>query len=151
MKPVRKLHRRTFLSLVCGPVFGLGALALVAGEAKALQSGCSDSDPSDASGNGRKCNRSSGCSDNDSGSNADMAGNGRSCRLPARSGCSDSDSGPGADIAGNGRRCGARAGCTDSDPGEHGDPEGEGRHCRRPSNGCTDADSSDSIGRGRRC
>ena len=150
MKPSRTLRRRNFLGMVAGGIVATGALATVSGQARA-QSSCSDSDPSDASGNGRKCNRSSGCSDNDSGGNADIAGNGRSCRQPARSGCSDSDSGPQADIAGNGRRCGARAGCTDSDPGEHGDPEGQGRSCPRPSTGCTDSDSADSAGRGRRC
>ena len=108
MKPTRPISRRSFFALVAGPIVGVGALAMVSGQARAFQSGCSDSDAGDASGQGRKCNRSSGCTDNDSGANADIAGNGRSCGRPSPSGCSDSDSGANGDPAGNGRACAIR-------------------------------------------
>ena len=122
MKPTRKINRRSFLGTVAGGVAGAGALMAVSSEAFAMQ-GCTDSDPTDASGRGRRCR--SGCSDSDSGPNSDPVGNGRSCRRT--SGCSDSDSGPNSDPGGNGRSC--RRSCSDSDSGPNSDPVGRGRSC----------------------
>ena len=59
MKPTRKLNRRSFLGTVAGGIAGIGALAAVSGTTEASQYGCSD---------------------NDSGTNSDPGGNGRSCR-----------------------------------------------------------------------
>jgi hypothetical protein len=79
---------------------------------------CSDSDPYDPAGYGRRCG---GCSDSDP---YDPVGGGRSCG-GSYARCSDSDP---YDPGGYGRHCGGRPsyGCSDSDPY---DPGGRGRHC----------------------
>src|SRR5688572_15543472 len=127
MKPTRKISRRSFLGRVAGGALVGGAALTVLGEsAQAVQS---DNDPTDASGRGY-----TGVTDNDSGSNADRAGHGRS----RRSGLTDNDTGSNADAAGNGR--GRRtSGVTDNDTGSNADPAGNGRG--RRTTGLTDNDS----------
>ena len=104
MRRIRTYNRRSFLATVAGSA-AAGSLLLVSQEARA-QSGCSDSDPSDPGGNGRRCTRggtpSTGCSDRDSGSSGDPGGRGRHC---VSTGCSDSDP---SDPSGSGRNCGGR-------------------------------------------
>ena len=76
----------------------------------------------------------SGCTDSDTGSYSDPAGNGRCRRRVRRSGCTDSDTGRYSDPAGNGRcvrRRVRRSGCTDADTGRYSDPAGNGRCVRR--------------------
>jgi hypothetical protein len=112
MKPTRKLSRRSFLAAVAGTVAAAGAITVIATDAAEAQSGCTDSDSgsySDQAGNGRNCGgggggRRSGCTDSDSGRYSDPPGNGR-CRRRQRRSCTDSDSGRYADRAGAGRRC----------------------------------------------
>ena len=117
MKPMRRLHRRSFLGQVAGGVAAIGALGLVGGKARA-QTG-----------------PYTGITDTDSGSHADNAGHGRgpggnaSGNPPPvsnpQSGYSDSDSGANADPSGNGRRGRpVQTGITDNDPT---DPYGQGR------------------------
>ena len=101
MRKTRKISRRSFLASVAGSA-AAGSLLIVSQEA-AAQSGCSDSDPSDPLGQGRRCTGGGG----------------------ARSGCSDRDSGSSGDPGGNGRHC-VSTGCSDSDPT---DPGGSGRNC----------------------
>ena len=134
MKPQRALSRRSFLARVAGAGAAIGALASVAGRAKASRptataaprgdpagrgrgrTGESDGDPGDPAGYGRP---RTGCTDSDGGANSDPAGRGR-----CATGESDSDSGANADAAGRGR---PRTGITDSDSGAHGDSAGRGR------------------------
>ncbi len=100
----------------------------------------SDSDPSDAPGQGRGGHRGSGVSDNDP---SDAPGFGRGGRRYG--GASDSDP---SDAPGRGR--GYRAtGYTDNDPS---DGPGNGRGGYRPGyrTGVSDSDPRDSPGRGRR-
>lgn len=142
MTPRRRISRRSFLSLVAGSA-AAGSLATVSGSSHAeTAQGCTDRDPSpprgDPAGRGRNCRgttsptdtgRPSGCSDSDTGANADPGGRGRRCS-PASTGCSDSDSGANADPGGRGRRCSqVTTGCSDSDSGANADPGGRGRRC----------------------
>lgn len=194
MKTTRRLSRRSFLGQVAGGAVGAGALALVGAEPAQAQSGCSDSDSGtygDPGGNGRRCRPTSGvtdsdpsdaagdgqgraCTDRDTGRNADPVGRGRRCggrnwtgvtdsdsgayRDPANYGrggnraCTDRDSGRNSDPVGRGRRCGGRnwTGVTDSDSGAYRDPANYGRGRRN----CTDSDTgrnSDPVNGGRRC
>lgn len=101
MRRIRKFSRRSFLATVAGSA-AAGSLLVVSQEA-AAQGGCSDSDPSDPGGSGRRCsggNVRTGCSDRDSGGSADPGGHGRHC---VATGCSDSDP---SDPGGSGRNCG---------------------------------------------
>jgi hypothetical protein len=105
MRKIRRLNRRSFLATVAGSA-AAGSLLLVSPEARA-QSGCSDNDPSDPYGQGRRCSGGTartGCSDRDSGNGSDPGGQGRNC---VATGCSDSDP---SDPSGSGRNCGRRAG-----------------------------------------
>jgi hypothetical protein len=103
----RPMGRRSSMAMLGAGV--LGAVGLVAGTPQQAEAQCSDRDPYDPAGRGRRC--CSGVSDRDP---HDPAGCGRrSCR-----GISDRDP---HDPAGCGRRR-----CSDSDP--H-DPAGLGRHC----------------------
>ncbi len=102
------IDRRSFLGTVVGGT-AAGSLLLVSDDAKALQSGCSDSDPISRGG--------------------DPGGQGRNCANRPRTGCSDRDP---TDPGGAGRNCTA-TGCTDRDPT---DPSGSGRGCSA-SNGAT--------------
>ena len=72
MKSTRKLSRRSFLTRVAGgAVAAGGAMIMLSGEAQA-QVTDSDSGPrADAAGRGRGNNHIRGCTDNDSGSNAE--------------------------------------------------------------------------------
>jgi len=118
MKSLRRLNRRSFLRQVAGGATALGALGVIGGEARALQTG-----------------PHTGVTDTDSGSHADNADHGRgpggtSSGQPAQpqqgqTGYSDSDSGPNADPSGAGRR-GQRpqTGITDQDST---DSYGQGR------------------------
>jgi hypothetical protein len=109
MKNLRKLSRRSFMTrVVGGAVVGGGALAVLGGQAAAVQ--INDSDPSDPA------NRT-GLTDRDSG---DRAGNGQGTR---RRGCTDADTGPNSDAPGRGRGNGT----TDSDTGGNSDRPGCGR------------------------
>lgn len=79
----------------------LGAAALGAalnGCYRSIRPGCTDSDPYDRAGNGRRCGGAvvAGCTDNDP---RDPAGAGVRCGRPA---CTDRDP---YDGAGRGRRC----------------------------------------------
>lgn len=78
--------------------------------------GCTDRDPNDAPGRGRRC-APTGCTDNDPN---DAPGRGIRCRPR---GCTDNDPN---DAPGRGVRCGVRRSCTDSDPN---DAPGRGRRC----------------------
>jgi hypothetical protein len=134
MKPTRKLSRRSFLATVAGTVAAAGAITIVATDAAEAQSGCTDSDSgsyADQAGNGRRCGGGgrprTGCTDSDSGRYSDPAGRGRCRRRVRRSGCTDSDTGRHSDPAGNGR-CRRRS-CTDSDTGRYADRPGAGRRC----------------------
>jgi hypothetical protein len=106
MTPTRKLSRRSFLTSVTGAAAGGGAMLALSDTAFAFQtSGCSDADPTDPGGNGRRC-----------------------AQMP-RTGCSDSDP---TDPSGRGQRCGAgqqpgQTGVTDRDYGASSDPSGRGR------------------------
>jgi hypothetical protein len=110
MRKTRKFNRRSFLASVAGGAVA-GSMLTISGEAKAQ--GCSDSDPGDPLGHGRRCTGGgttrSGCSDRDSGNGADPGGHGRNC---VASGCSDNDP---TDPGGSGRNCGGnqRAGGSD--------------------------------------
>ena len=78
MAVARRINRRSFLGRVSGGILDLGAMGLVTGEARA-QSGCTDSDTgpdADPSNNDRRCTRRSGCSDRDAG---DPGGRGQHC------------------------------------------------------------------------
>ena len=104
MKPTRKLSRRSFLGRVAGgALVSAAAITVVTDEASA-QSGCSDADSGrygDPGGNGRRCRRPTGCSDRDP---SDPIGRGRRCGgRPA--GCTDRDTGRYSDPVGRGRRC----------------------------------------------
>lgn len=120
MRKLRKISRRSFLSTVAGGALS-GALLAVSDHARAAQ-GCSDSDPSDPIGRGRRCTYRprTGCSDRDP---TDPGGAGVRCTA---TGCSDSDP---TDPVGSGRRCrsgNVYSGCSDSDPT---DPGGRGVRC----------------------
>jgi hypothetical protein len=101
-----------------------GAIAIVAGEAKAQ---VTDHDPTDPSGHGR--GGGSGITDQDTGPGADPAGRGRGAGPRQGTGVSDSDTGAGADPVGHGRGRGGQqqTGVTDSDSGSLADPPGRGR------------------------
>lgn len=147
MRITRKFSRRSFLGQVAGGVGGGMALTALGATAVTAQ--------------GR-----SGCTDGDSGSKADPAGNGR-CSNRGRTGITDNDSGRYADPPGNGgRRHGTlgnneasgggrrRTGFTDGDSGANADPAGNGRGRRGRCNGLTDSDRGRSAdparcGRGR--
>jgi hypothetical protein len=105
--------------------------------------GISDSDPSDAPGNGRGGHRGSGFSDSDPN---DAPGYGRGGRRA--SGVSDSDP---SDAPGRGRGVVYRggSGITDADPSD-GPGRGRGRSGGYRRSGLTDSDPSDGPGRGRR-
>lgn len=109
----RPMSRRSSVAVVGAAL--IGAAGIVATTPERAEAQCSDSDPYDPAGRGRRCGVS-GCSDSDPN---DPGGNGRHCR--AASGCSDSDP---YDPGGNGRHC--RRSCSDADPY---DPGGAGRHC----------------------
>jgi hypothetical protein len=113
MNPTRKVSRRSFLAAVAGTAALAAAITVVPADEAEAQSGCTDSDSgsyADQAGNGRRCGRPrrrayrSGCTDSDSGRYSDPAGNGR-CRRRVRRSCTDSDGGRYADRAGHGRRC----------------------------------------------
>jgi len=98
---------------------------------------CSDNDPSDQAGYGRRCaTPRTGVTDNDRGVNADPPNGGRGTAQSPRTGVTDTDSGPNADPQGGGRGTRGqtqtpRSGCTDQDPSPpRGDPVGAGRRCR---------------------
>ena len=142
MKTSRKLSRRSFLGQVVGGAAGVGALALVGADtARAAQPDCSDSDTGtygDPAGQGRRC---TGASDSDP---SDPVGS----SYGGRSGASDSDP---SDPVGYGHGGGN---CSDSDTGRNGDPIGRGRRCGgRRSSGVTDSDTGrngDPANQGRR-
>jgi hypothetical protein len=123
------INRRSFVGSVVGGA-AAGSLLVVSGDARAGQTGCTDTDPisrgGDPGGRGRNCaNRPvTGCSDSDP---SDPGGRGRNCANRPSTGCSDRDP---TDPAGRGRNC-VSTGCTDSDPT---DRSGSGRNCR-PSGG----------------
>ena len=121
MSERRKLSRRSFLASVAGAAAAGGALALVAGEAKALQ--VTDRDPSDPAGRGR------GITDRDAGPRADPAGRGRG---QGTAGDSDYFN---ARITGDVRRTDPppfpRTGISDRDQGPMDDPFNHGRGRRR--------------------
>ena len=147
MKPTRSVSRRSFFSQVAGGAIAAGAVALVTGEARAVQgppyTGITDSDSgpnSDNAGYGRGGNQA--ISDNDSGPNADPAGHGRNTRgQPPASGITDRDP---TDPVNRGR--GGGSGFSDSDSGANADPSGRGRGVVRngPYTGYSDADSGHS-------
>lgn len=117
MKPLRRLSRRSFLGRVVGGVVaGGGALTLLTDKARALQVTDNDSGPnSDPPGGGR--GHRTGLTDGDP---VDPAGNGRGRRTP---GCTDADTGANADVANQGRGNGV----TDNDTAAYADPRNCGR------------------------
>jgi hypothetical protein len=147
MPGIRKLSRRSFVSMVTGGAVA-GSLGLVGGDAEAaVLQGCSDSDPigsgGDPGGRGRRCANQpqTGCSDTDSGSGGDPGGRGVRCANRPVTGCSDSDRGSGSDPGQRGTRCGPGNGlaCIDCDcPGFIPGPNTQGDHlyrCMRPTCG----------------
>ena len=135
MKPTRRLNRRSFLGQVAGGALAAGSLGLVAGRARAGQTG-----------------PYTGVSDNDSGSHADNAGHGRGPGGNAsgqpqsnpQTGVTDADP---TDPVGRGR--GGHTGYSDSDSGANADPSGRGRRGQPVRTGITDRDPHDPSGQGR--
>lgn len=152
-----KLNRRSFMERVIGGVATGGAIALVAGSARAQNvqySGVTDADTGNGADRpGYGTGTRSVHTDSDTGPSADaqfhgrgpaargeggVSGTGRYGEAP--SGCSDSDGGPGADPGGRGVRCngqtpprryppGHTRHCTDSDRGSGADLVQQGRRC----------------------
>lgn len=158
MEPTRKPSRRSFLNQVLGGAAAGGALALLAGSARAQNtrySGVTDTDSGEhADRPGYGVGTRNNYTDNDTGPNADPqfhgrgpngrpngSASGQGSYAEPQSGCSDTDSGSGSDPGGRGRRCNGNQAwprsnepthtrhCTDSDRGVGADPVQEGRHC----------------------
>ncbi len=160
MKASHKLNRRSFFASVAGGmVVGGGAMALLAGGARAqsnqVYTGVTDADT--GAGHADRPGYGTGTrnryTDIDTGPNADpqFGGRGPNARPEgsvsgtgsygeAASVCSDSDGGPGSDPAGRGVRCNGQTPprryppastrhCTDSDRGGSADPVQQGRRC----------------------
>ncbi|MBC7987018.1 MAG: hypothetical protein H7X93_10200 [Sphingomonadaceae bacterium] len=151
MPRISRLDRRSFLGRVLGTVAAGGAIALIAGRAKAqTYTGVTDADLTpvrDRPGYGTGTRTQ--YTDQDTGPNRDAQFHGRGPQGAtsgsgsygtAPSGCSDSDGGEGADPGGRGVRCNgqtppthyppaATRHCTDSDGGNSADPVGQGRNC----------------------
>jgi hypothetical protein len=154
MRTSRRVTRRSFLSTVTAGITASGAMAFVAGSARAQ---------------GRTY---TGVTDADTGANADSPGYGRGNRNVY----TDQDTGPNADAQFHGRGPAGRnergvsgqgeygegrpSGCTDRDSGSSADPVGRGT-CGHPRNStptrtrvCSDSDSGqnyDAAGYGRHC
>jgi hypothetical protein len=153
MRTSRKVTRRSFLSSVTAGLTAGGAMAFVAGAARAqgrTYTGVTDADTgsnADAPGYGRGTRNV--YTDQDTGPNADAQFHGRGPAGQREGGpsgggnygreattCTDRDSGSNADPAGRGT-CGHPRNrtpennrvCSDSDSGQHYDPSGQGRHC----------------------
>ena len=95
MKATRKISRRSFLGSIGGGAAAAGALLTLSGCATL---GYSDSDPYDPIGGGDGGGRHGGRRRGGRGEGRGHGGHGR-----GREGCSDSDSGRNADPAGRGR------------------------------------------------
>jgi hypothetical protein len=98
MKATRKISRRSFLGSIGGGAAAAGALLTLTGCATL---GYSDSDPYDPIGGG---GRGGGRRGGGRGEGRGDGGRGRGGR-GGEGGCSDSDSGRNADPSGRGRRC----------------------------------------------
>ena len=134
MKPTRRFNRRSFLGQVAGSAVAVGAFGIVAGKARAGQTG-----------------PYTGVTDNDSGSHADNAGHGRgpggnaSGQPQSNPQTNVTDSDP-TDPVGHGR--GGQTGYSDSDSGANADPSGRGRRGQPTRTGLTDRDPTDAYGQG---
>lgn len=129
-------NRRSFFARVAGGfVVGGGAVAVVAGSARAQSGGAASGEVGQITPDSSY----TGVTDQDSGAAADRAGSGRS-------GLGVTDNDP-TDRAGNGR--GRGSGLTDSDAGANADPPGRGRGARGVSADADGADATTSSRTGR--